>query len=41
MKLLMVGIKKETKELLDKIKIHHRETYNEVIERLIKYFGEK
>ena len=28
-----------TKQKLDSIKVHHRETYNDVVERLIKQSG--
>ena len=31
----MISVKPELKELLDKLKIHKRETYGDVIERLI------
>lgn len=33
----LIKIHTSTKKLLDKLKIHPRETYNDVIERLIKF----
>jgi predicted CopG family antitoxin len=31
-----IALSEKTKENLDKLKIHHRETYEDVIKRLIK-----
>ena len=33
---VMIGVKPETKEKLDKIKVHVRETYEDVILRLVE-----
>ena len=32
----MIGVKPETKKALDKAKVHVRETYDDVISRLVK-----
>ena len=34
--LKLIGIERETKEELDKIKEHPRETYDDVVKRLVK-----
>jgi predicted CopG family antitoxin len=36
-----IGISKDTKELLDKAKQHPRETYEDVIVRLLKLAGKE
>ena len=40
-KLLMVAVSEQVKKNLDKSKVHHRETYNDVIERLLQENGKK
>ena len=37
--LKMVGLEEETKFKLDKIKIHPRETYDDIVQRLITESG--
>jgi len=34
----LVKVSEETKKRLDSLKIHHRETYDDVIRRLIEFF---
>jgi len=36
-----IQLSKETKDVLDDIKIHPRETYEDVIKRLIEFWKEK
>lgn len=33
-----IQIDKQTKTLLDRLKVHHRETYNELLLRLVKVY---
>ena len=40
-KLKLIGLKKEVKEQLDKLKRYKMETYNEVVERLLKLWDLK
>lgn len=40
-KQLVIAIKSDVKKGLDRLKIHPRETYNQVIERLIKIAKEQ
>lgn len=34
-----IQIDEKTKEKLDKIKVHHRESYNELLQKLIEVYG--
>ena len=34
-----IQLDEKTKEKLDKIKIHHRESYNELLQKLIEVYG--
>lgn len=36
-----IQLSKETKDVLDKLKIHHRETYEDVVKRLIEFWREQ
>lgn len=36
----VIKIEEQTKKFLDALKIHKRETYDDVLNRLIKEFGE-
>jgi len=36
-----IQLSKKNKDILDKLKIHHRETYEDVIKRLIEFWREK
>jgi len=36
-----IQLDEKLKEKLDKLKIHHRETYNELISRLVSSFSKK
>lgn len=36
-----IQLSRETKDVLDKLKIHYRETYEDVIKRLIEFWREK
>ncbi len=33
-----IQLDEKTKELLDKLKVHHRESYNEILQRLIEVY---
>jgi len=40
-KMEMIGVWSSTKELLDQVKVHHQQSYDDLIKELIKVYKEK